>query len=247
MATDSERYARNAGSLTNGALNAIVCGSATAVLLFNGYWPVMAASVVVFTAEGELSLILPEDELELARATSAAHLIPYEPAGLHTLESPLQRLKSSLGKVLKPLMTADARIGTQFSEGMQPASYVVGTEFRSALPELLKTLLPHARLFSCDALIQSLRAVKTGVELDLMQKACNVAATGFARAEATFDLASVRQRSRRRRRPRLSAHRSPKVWSEAMVPSSACPDQTPQRRRAPTHGHGRGWLKKVTS
>ena len=184
MAADSERHSRNIEALADAGLNAVVCGSATAVLLFSGYWPVMAASVVVFTAEGELTIILPEDELELASHTSAAYLSPYEPADLHTLQSPLERLRDQLRTVLEGLQAPDMRIGIQLGEGMQPASYPVGTQFHSALPNLLQVPLPKAELVPCGEVIQSLRPVKTSAELKLMQLGCDIAAAGFARAEA---------------------------------------------------------------
>ena len=46
----------------------MICSSASAVLLLTGYWPVMGASVAVFTKEGEVQVVLPEDEVELAAA-----------------------------------------------------------------------------------------------------------------------------------------------------------------------------------
>ncbi len=184
MAADSERQTRNFAALSGTNLDVVVCGSATAVLLFSGYWPVMAASLVVLTAGGELSLIVPKDELELAKNTSTARLIPYEPAGLHTLDPPLQRLDDPLRRVLKALIGSGARVGVQLAEGMQPVSYVAGTQFRCALPNLLEELFPNAGIVSCDDLIQSLGPVKTSIELKQMQRSCEVAAVGFAQAEA---------------------------------------------------------------
>lgn len=183
MAADSERQTRNVAALADRHLDAVVCGTATAVLLFSGYWPVMGTSVVVLTAGGELSLIVPEDELELAGRTSSAVLTPYEPAGLHTLDPPLQRLKDPLYGVLKDLIVPGARVGIQLDEDMQPASYAVSTQFQSALPNLLKKLIPKNDFVSCDGLIQSLRPVKTSTELKQLQRGCEVAAAGFAQAE----------------------------------------------------------------
>lgn len=184
MAADSERQTRNIAALAEANLDAVVCGSATAVLLFSGYWPVMAASLVVLTPGGELDLIVPEDEVELAKSTSKARVISCEPAGLHILEPPLQRLKDPLHEVLKQLVVSGARVGIQLEEDMQPVSYAVGTQFRSALLNLLQRLFPNADFVSCDDLIQSLRPVKTSAELKLIQRACDVAAAGFSKAEA---------------------------------------------------------------
>ena len=184
MAADSERHDRNMSAVIEAKLDAVICGSASAVLLLSGYWPVMAASIAVLTAGKELKLIVPRDELELAQKTSAAEVIPYEPAGLHTLQSPLERVKDPLQKAMQHMGSPGKRIGTELGEGMQPASYAVGTQFRSALQNLLEALLPKADVVSCDSLLQSLRPVKTSTELKLMQKGCDVVAAGFARAEA---------------------------------------------------------------
>lgn len=183
MAADPERHTRNVEALVDAQLDAVVCGTADAVLVMSGYWPVMAASLAILTASGNLHLIVPEDEMELAQESSAARLISYKPAGLHTLESPLDILKNAVIPVLKELSSPGTRIGVQLSEDLQPATYVVGNQFRSALPTLLRSLLPHAEFPSCDDLIHALKPVKTGMERKIMQRNCDLAATGFARAE----------------------------------------------------------------
>lgn len=184
MAADSERHTRNIDALANAGMDLVVCGSATPVLLFSGYWPVMAASVVIFTASGEVNILVPEDELQLAKSTSTAHLIPYSPAGLHTLQTPLHQLKEPLKQALKSLIAPGVKVGVDLGENLQPASYAVGTEFGSSLPDLLRTLFPEAEVVACDDLIRSLRPVKTSVELKLMKRGCEVARAGFAQAEA---------------------------------------------------------------
>jgi len=86
MAIDSERYSRTVAALADSPYEAVICSSATEVLLLTGYWPVMAASIVMFTAGGDVRVIVPEDEVELAEKTSSAQIIPYKPTGLYTLK-----------------------------------------------------------------------------------------------------------------------------------------------------------------
>jgi Xaa-Pro aminopeptidase len=177
MAVDPERHARIIGSLADSAFDALVCGSATEVLLLTGYWPVMGSSVAVFTSEGEAQVIVPEDEIELAEKTTAAKIIPYKPAGLHRLQSPAKALHEPLRRAVQHL--GRAKIGVQLDDGMQAASYAVSNEFRHSLVRLLYELHPDAEYLACDSLLNSLKAVKTAKELDLIRKACGVASAGF--------------------------------------------------------------------
>lgn len=183
MATDRERYEQNVSALKQGNLDALVCGSATEVLLLTGYWPVMGNSVVVFSAEGRVCLIVPEDEVELAKSTSAAQLIAYSPAGLQSLRTPTQALEKPLREALAHIASREARIGVQPAEGIQPASYAAGAQFRCALDDLLQKLHPGARLLDCDSMLKDLRALKSDVELNRMQFGCEIAGVGFAKAE----------------------------------------------------------------
>jgi Xaa-Pro aminopeptidase len=183
MAIDTERHMRTMSLLSNASYDALICSSATEVLLLTGYWPVMAQSVAVFSSDGDVKVILPEDEVELAEKTSAAEFISYKPAGVHTLESPVARIKEPLRCALKYLSTPKTRVGIQLEQGLQPASYAVSTVFRASLAALLGALLPDAKLSSCDELMETMKAVKTVKELEILQTASSVAAAGFRVAE----------------------------------------------------------------
>jgi len=182
MAVDQERHARIVESLAVSPFDAVVCGSAPEVLLLTGYWPVMSASVAVFTSDGEVKVIVPEDEVELAEKTTEADIIPYKPAGLHALHPTIQSLRAPLIGLLRQLGTNHTKIGLQLEQGVGPASYAVSTQFRSSLPKLLSELHPGAEYIACDEMLESLKAVKTAKELEWMQKAALVAAAGFAPA-----------------------------------------------------------------
>ncbi len=182
MAVDPERHARTIASLTDSGYDVIVATSPTEVLLVTGYWPVMGDSVAFFTSDGEVLVLLPEDEVELAQKSSAAKLISYKPAGLHTLLDPLQLLKEPLQCAIGSLALQSARMGLQLSQGVQPSSYAVCTQFRSRLVELLGEVAPASTRWGCDQLLEDMKAVKTTKELELMQTAADVAAAGFIEA-----------------------------------------------------------------
>ena len=182
MAVDPERHKRTVAALAASLHDALICSSPTEVLLLTGYWPVMGSSLAILTSSGDVTVIVPEDEVELAGKTSSAKIVPYKPAGLHTLESPLQLLKEPLRSVMTGLSLLKARIGIQLTQGVQPSSYAVCTEFRASLLQLLLEIQPRAIYEGCDELLESLKANKTAKELELMQTAARVAATGFAEA-----------------------------------------------------------------
>ena len=182
MASDPERHKRTVAALEASVFDALICSSPTEVLLLTGYWPVMGSSLAVITASGDAKLIVPEDEVELAEKTSACEVVPYKPAGLHSLASPLQMLKQPLRSVVSSLSLKTARIGLQLTQGVQPSSYAVCNEFRASLLEMLLEIQPHATYEDCDELLEVMKATKTGKELAVMQTAARVAATGFSQA-----------------------------------------------------------------
>ena len=183
MAVDLERHARIVGRLADSPLQAVVCASPTEVLLLTGYWPVMGASVALFTSHGDVTVVVPEDEAELASKTSAACVVPYKSGGLGSLARALECLREPLDRVLKGLELSRAVIGVELSETIQPSSYAVSAQFRGSLLDMLKELQPDAKYVAIDDLMESLKAAKTATELKLMQTACDVAGAGFGQAD----------------------------------------------------------------
>jgi Xaa-Pro aminopeptidase len=179
---DAERKDRVAKVLAESHLDAMICSSATAVLLLTGYWPVVGASVVVFTNEGEVEVLLPEDEIELAQRTSSAFLIPYHPSTLAAVTSPIDALADPLRQLTARFGLNNATIGLQFREGMQTTSYASSLCFRSSLADLLGKLLPGAKYRSCDHALEEMAAHKTPKELEGLQRASEIAAAGFEHA-----------------------------------------------------------------
>jgi Xaa-Pro aminopeptidase len=184
MALDAERHARTMAALLASSHDALICGSATEVLLLTGYWPVMSASVALFTSDGEVKVIVPEDEMELARQTSSAELISYKPSSLHTLQSPIESLREPLHSAMLSMGLKHAAIGLQLNQGVQPASYAVSHEFRTELPSLVEDLVPDASVASCDQLLEKMKAVKTSKEMALLRTASAIASDGFTAASA---------------------------------------------------------------
>jgi Xaa-Pro aminopeptidase len=66
MNQDKARSERVKNALRDGDLDAVLCALPSNVLMLTGYFPVVGTSVAIFTGDGEICLLAPEDETELA-------------------------------------------------------------------------------------------------------------------------------------------------------------------------------------
>jgi Xaa-Pro aminopeptidase len=187
MATDPRRREIVLEAIRAAGLQAIICFSPTDVMLLTGYWPVMGSSLAMITQEGGAFVILPEDELELAEATSDAQLIPYQPATLERLTNSSEALIKPLRELAIKVPLGKGEIGTDVEDSMQTAPYHAGNRFRGTAAPLLKHAYPKASVVSADAILAQLRAVKTPIELSQIRRACTLAAVGFNQAPRTID------------------------------------------------------------
>lgn len=183
MAIDPDRHERIRTALAKSALDALVCCAPTEVLLLTGYWPVIGASVTVFTAKGDVYAIVPEDEFSLAQASSAANLIPYRPSTLERLSTPIRALAGPLSSLLQSMKLSGKNLGVEFRQRMQPATYAASLEYYGALVDLLESMHLSVHFVSCDPVLEPLKASKTPKELEWMRKGARIVAAGFKEAE----------------------------------------------------------------
>ena len=176
---DVERKRRVVEVMKQLHLDAFICGSASEVLLMTGYWPVIGPSIAIFTSEGDIHLVLPADEVELAQASSEATLTPYKPSELAKILKPIEVLSNPLRRATERLALFNASIGMQLHQGMQPASYASSSVFRSSLVDLVQSLLPQAKVVGSDDAMEEMKSRKTPAELDQLRKATEIARAGF--------------------------------------------------------------------
>ncbi len=166
-------------ALEKANLDAVICASPTNVLLLSGYWPVLGTSVVVFDRDGLATVVLPEDELEIAQSTSDARMVPYKAGSLDSLTTPVAALRTP------PLDNIDTRalrssaLAIELAPQMQPSSYSSSLRFNAGIADLLASMLPKARTGDCAPLIEPLQAIKTKVEIDLIRRSATMAAATF--------------------------------------------------------------------
>ncbi|HEY5331314.1 MAG TPA: Xaa-Pro peptidase family protein [Acidobacteriaceae bacterium] len=192
MARDSDRHANTLNAMEAAGLESLVCFSPAHVLLLSGYWPVMGSSVAVFTRNGEVIVLLPEDELDLAKATTEAELIAYRPVTLQRLDRPAEALVAPLRALSKRLKMAGGSVGTASHDYTQPSPYPATHHFHHTTTHLAQELCPDATILAADDLLEQMQAVKTPTEIGLMKRAALRAKTGFD-AAATMIAAGRRE------------------------------------------------------
>jgi Xaa-Pro aminopeptidase len=246
MAKDPERNQsiRDALALTN--LLGLACFSPENILLLSGYWPVMGSSVAVFQRDGRVTVLLPEDEMELAEATSDAELASYKPATLDALQTPAEALVLPLTSLSRQLRFGDGQIGTERQDGNQANPYPSTHHFRHTVRRLVEEAFHGTKIAAADDLLRQLRSVKTSTEIGLIGQAANLAKVGFVVADTAI--------ASGRREDEVAADIESafaRVANEGFERGhgrfSACLDRIPPRPLGLSRGPADGCYKKATS
>ncbi len=191
MAVDQQRRERVVEAIGRSSLQALACFTPADVLLLTGYWPVMGARLAIATRSGDVACIVPEDELELAQATSSAHFISYKPHSLESVARISQVLEQPVRELVDCLHLTAVEVGAEMNDGIQPASYQSMNHFREAIAPLLRRAFAGASVVPANCIISRLKSVKTSIELGQLRHASSLA--GIAFAEATQAIAAGRR------------------------------------------------------
>jgi Xaa-Pro aminopeptidase len=176
---DSERLKRNISALRMSKLDAFLCSLPSQVLLLTGYWPVMGVSVALLTVEGEVHILLPEDEEEIAEHSSGATRTVFHRAGLHAISDLERELSGPLIRLLTKLKLHSSRIGVEVNPCMQPVSYAAMSLYLSGLHESLQVTFPKLQLIPADRELKQLKGSKTQHELEKIRVAARIAGAAF--------------------------------------------------------------------
>jgi len=158
----------------------MACSMPSNVLLLTGYWPAAGYSVAVATREGQIALIVPECEDDVAEHSWAGEIVTYSPAPLDrltTAEEPVYEAFSALKSRLHIL--AD-RIGFEQAEAFEPAAFAPNL-FRGSSARILRRAFPSATFAPADELLAEMRSVKTPAEIAHIRTACRIAGQAFAK------------------------------------------------------------------
>jgi Xaa-Pro aminopeptidase len=158
----------------------MACSMPSNVLLLTGYWPAAGYSVAAATREGQIALVVPEDEDGVAEHSWADEIVTYCPAPLDrltTAEDPVFEAFAVLKTRLR--MLAD-RIGFEQTEAYEPAAFAPNL-FRGSAARILRRAFPAATLAPADELLAEMRTIKTPAEIAHIRTACSIAEAAFAK------------------------------------------------------------------
>ena len=173
---NSERPRRVRAIIRENDLDLLVCALPANVLMLSGYWPVVGTGVAVAFADGRISLLIPEDEADLAQTGWANDVHTFRPGSLQKLETAVSAIRPALVALVN---VSSARIGFENGAMSEPASYAAMHLYGGDMPALLAEAFPRASIVPADAILRELRARKTPLEVERVRAACKIAGNAF--------------------------------------------------------------------
>ena len=182
-----ERIDQIRSALRENHWDLLVCALPMNVLLLSGYWPVIGTGVAIAFADGHVSLLVPEDEGDLAKHGWADDVRTFKAGSLDELTTPAKAIHSPLRKLAESSLAAPVRVGFEAQETSEPASYAAMHLYNGTMRTLLEEAIAIATIIPADAALARLRARKTTVEIEQIRTACRVAERAFVRGFEQID------------------------------------------------------------
>ncbi|MFZ1887479.1 MAG: Xaa-Pro peptidase family protein [Candidatus Binataceae bacterium] len=176
-----ERGDRVRSALRENKWDLIVCALPKNVLLLTGYWPVIGAGIAIGSAEGKISLIVPEDEKDLAKRGWANDIWTFEPGSVNELTTTARAIQSPLRKLAASFSAQPVRVGFEAHETSEPSSYSAMHLYSGTMRTILEETLSIRTLTSADEILAELCARKTNFEIEQIRTACCIAEQAFHR------------------------------------------------------------------
>lgn len=179
MPRDRDRIQRLTDALRRADLDALVCALPADVRMMSGYWPVVGTSIAVFTRDSRVSLIVPEDEKELASHGWADDVVTFQPALLDRLTNAAEAVSEPLARVCAQLKLESRRIGYEGAASAEPAPYSAVHLYGAGIIELLRAACSASPLVSATPLLDEQRSRLSPDELVTLRAACAIAQQAF--------------------------------------------------------------------
>lgn len=188
MERDTTRLDTLTRALVHSKLEALCCRLPQNVLLLTGYWPMLGTAIALLTRAGTLTLIVPEDERDLARRGWVAEewILGFAPATLDHLDDSDTAARPLLAEAAGRMGLDRASIGYEGGENSTPAPYVALVTHGRERLALYKAAIPEATFLDATALLADQRAHLTGREIAATGRACAVAELAFRSAHAAL-------------------------------------------------------------
>ena len=175
-AAGRERSKRIQNALREHQIDLLVCALPANVLMMSGYWPVIGTGVALAFRSGPIALLIPADESDLAKSGWADDVHTFQPASLQSVGT----LSDAIQKPLAALAGGHGwRIGYEAGASSEPASYTAMHLYGGRMASLIGTCFPQSVLIPADEILADLRARKTGVEIERIRTACEIAGEAF--------------------------------------------------------------------
>ena len=176
----------------------LICALPKNVLLLSGYWPVVGTGVAIASSEGRVSLLVPEDEEDLANSGWADEVRTFKPGSLHKIVTAAEAIQSPLRELIESFSKSAVSVGFEDGATSEPASYSAMHLYGGAIRTLLEEALPKASLNPADELLSRLRATKTKFEISRLRTACEIAGKAFSHGSKHLnpDISEVEAASR---------------------------------------------------
>lgn len=179
LEADTENRKRIVALLEQRHIDGLVCALPMHVLMLTGFCPVMGNAVAVVTSSGELHLLVPEDEDDLAAQSSTAARTVFHPGSLQAITTPTEAIKRPLEQLISRLTLGRSHIGIESSAVEHAVSYLSQCAYQSVLAELLKESFPKAVIVNADDILHVLCGVKTLRQLHAIRLSCGIAGAAY--------------------------------------------------------------------
>jgi hypothetical protein len=113
----------------------MACSMPSNVLLMTGYWPAAGYSLAVATRNGQILLIVPEDEDDVAELSWADDVRMYRPVALDRLMTAEEPVYESFAKLKGELGLVADRAGFEQAESFEPAGIRAESLSRQRRPD----------------------------------------------------------------------------------------------------------------
>jgi Xaa-Pro dipeptidase len=178
---DRERVERAKRIMNEDGIDILLCKLPENVLYLTGYWPVIGASLAVFPADGEPTLIVPYSELDYAADGWVKDQRTYRFINMQVTSDPTAETVKLLKEVWQKKGYGKAVVGYEGNFELVGGNNVAA-EARVVAPETLHALmaaLPHAKWIDATDTLMKARIVKSKMEIEQLRITNEVACLGY--------------------------------------------------------------------
>lgn len=182
MQRDRKRIDWVRPQISSAGCDAFLCCINSHLVMLTGYAPVLGQSFVLFPANGEPCLIVPESELPLARQGFVQDVRSYPDAGFGNFQPFYYLAGPMIAAIAAERGVSNGRIGYEGSTTMEVSSYTQVSFPSHGTIESYRINLPGARLIDVSPTLLAMMARKTRAEQQRLRVANKIAGLGYLAA-----------------------------------------------------------------